>query len=72
MLEPKTPRFRLFKAALPIQLNPQHLLLWVFVGFWFAQAGYIFRVRVPYFEFIALSLIFQKCWVYGKRISKSI
>jgi hypothetical protein len=60
MLKPKTQRFRLIKSALTIQLNPQLLLLWGFVGFWFAQRGNIFRVRVPYFEFMALSLIFQK------------
>ena len=32
--------------------------------------GNIFRVRVPYFEFMALSLIFQKCWVYYKAYYK--
>jgi hypothetical protein len=55
----------------PIQLNPQHLLLWVFVGFWFAQRGDIFRVRVPYLEFMALSLFFQKVGVYGIKILQS-
>jgi len=54
----------------PIQLNPQHLLLWVFVGFWFAQRGDILRVRVPYFVFMPLSLFFQKLGYIKKDIRK--
>ncbi|NBX69746.1 MAG: hypothetical protein EBR01_12390 [Proteobacteria bacterium] len=60
MLGSKTPRFRLIKSALAIQLNPQHLLLWGFRWIWFAQRGDIFSGRVPYFEFMALYLVFQK------------
>ena len=33
--------------------------------------GNIFRVRVPDIEFMALSLIFQKCGVYGKAYKKA-
>ena len=60
MLGSKTPRFRSIKSALPIQLNPH---AFAFMGFRWILArsrGYIFRVRVPYFEFMALSLFFQK------------
>jgi hypothetical protein len=54
------------------QLNPQLLLLWGFVGFWFAQRGDIFRVRVPNIQFMALYLVFQKVGVYGIKILESI
>jgi len=72
ILHLKTQRFRSIKSALPIQLNPQLLLLWGFVGFWFAQRGDIFRVRVPNIQFMALYLVFQKVGVYGIKILESI
>jgi len=46
------------------------MLLRVFVGFWLAQSGDIFSGRVPYFEFVPLSLFFQKCGHIKKDIRK--
>jgi hypothetical protein len=33
--------------------------------------GNIFRVRIPYFGFMPLSLFFQKWWAYGKGYKKA-
>jgi hypothetical protein len=47
----------------PIQLDPQHLLLWVFVGFWLAQGEIYFRAEYLISN-LWLYLCFFKKWGY--------